>query len=382
MARLYSIDICHEHCEASGGAYRGIAIAPSPVTARRLKRYGLIWRRRPDGLDIFYSQGQARALADFMNSLPPAIRSDPPDDLFGEPLLFTMELRDPLFLNYTEAPTDIVLGRPCLFLSNRNASVSGEQEAAFTIRWDKPPYILPPSGASKLSAAPNGELLREPLLPSARERLAAAGIRDPDGGGINAWWMDSGAESAVARDEASTLVESMCPRPLGLIQLFANAPAASRATWKPEAWTGYPIDLMPPAEPTGNYDADGYLRPARYVASFPARATFWRYHFASRSDSLGSQTLSIADWAGAMIFEPAGTTILPDGTAASSFVAGASEKLRQHPTANYSLLGKPEGGRAGQRVLVQRLPTPTPDLILPDSDPDPPRIWSDIYVFL
>lgn len=383
-APMISIDIRHDYCNASGGRYEGIELAPTPVTARRLARSGLLLRERSDGVDLFFSRGQRDALSGFMASLPAPLLENALTDLFGPPMLFTMRLKSQLFFNYTEVPTGIRSGKPALLLSNRRTEIVEERVARLKIDWDSPAGTLAPHAPPVVSppprAAPAPDAKPQQMPPTAHERLerearallgdeASKAVLEPFSG----WWSESRGEVAEAQHEQANLQWRSRYLPFGLIKIFAMPPGG-----KPAAsgdWNGYPVDPHPATK-------GAYLRPTRYLVQFPARATYWRYWIASRGGGLDHDSLAITDPAKLGGFGKAEPAILPDGTEARCFTATRTLPLKQRPEAAFGLEGRTVTGGTRPRELIKRLPAPTADSILPDPHPPPGRIRSDIYVFV
>ena len=118
-AKLFGLAIRHGYCNASGGFYGGIAVSPSPVTAARLPRHGLLPRARSNGIDLLWN----------------GIRGS--DSGWSEPLLFVMSLTDGRFFNVTDLPTDSCSGRPILRYSNSSAA-AGETSASAQVLLAQP----------------------------------------------------------------------------------------------------------------------------------------------------------------------------------------------------------------------------------------------------
>jgi len=373
-APLISVDLSHDYCNAAGGKFEGIAIAPTPVTARRLSRYGLLLRRRTDGIDLFLNKAQSDALTAFIGSLSADLREDVVNDLFGAPMLFTMQLKSDLFFNYTEVPTGIRSGKPALMLTNRRSKVVGERTASLVIDWGEKFTVEP---AEPPPVAPMADLKpakTETLPPSLREKIEvklASGDGDQDEyEPLSGWWMESSGQIASATEERKNLESCSRHLPFGLLRISAMPPKGRKSS----GWNGYPVDITA---------QDGqYLQPTRYLIQFPARQTYWRYWIADRGGALDHSKLAISDPAGIAGFGDAEPDALPDGTKASCFTATRKLPLKQRPDAVFALRGTTASDGGRERELIARLPAPTPESILPDPHPPPGRTRSDIFIFV
>jgi hypothetical protein len=368
-ATLVSIDVRHDYCHAAAGVFGGIAVSPSPETAARLARWGLLARSRPDGIDILCTAGGVASLSEFLPTLPVPLPPAVQDELFGAPLLFVLELRDLQFFNFTASPTDVRSGEPLLSLSNDRIEI-GDGVASFQIAWPDPD--LGSNGAPPQNGPPSPRRSAGPLGASPRDTLSGM-LGCP----VNGWWLESRGQIADGVEERDKLAKQRQPRPFGLIEIYVAPPAEEAAP--AGGWNGYPVNLSPA-------DGQSYVTPCRYRLGFPARPTRWRYVVAGRDGKPLPATLSIVDPhdPDGAPFEPAQPRTLPDGQSAACFAAKDAIELRQHPAARFSLHGTLADRRP--RTLIDPLPAASADAIIPDPtlqpDGSPSPAWSDIYVFV
>jgi hypothetical protein len=297
--KLFGLAVRHGYCNASGGDYAGIAVSPSPVTAARLPRHGLLARLGSDGIDLVWN----------------GIRGS--GSGWSEPLLFVMGLHDQRFFNFTDLPTDTCSGRPILRYSTAGARAG---------RGSNPPQVL-----------------EREAVPAA---LGSASEEGPPQGA----WVDQRGETAAAADERKWFRSPLPDPPFGLVEV-----------------------ALPP---------DGHS--ADYVVGFEARPTWWRYLVASRGHELDLDSLTV-EHQGGIRFHRAGTRALPDGRTAAVFEPSGALLLQQRSPERLQLRGISGGGRS-TRVLVDPLPTPSAETILPEpvpaADREAQRVWSEIYVFV
>ena len=308
--RLVSIDIRHDHCNGTAnGSFREIEVAPTEQTARRLAHYGLLVRRRDDGLDILHTGAHAEALRDLLvtlrdwanGELLPAIQNR----LFP-PLLFTLRLTDPRFFNFTDTPTNAKSGRPALWLSNRKAraikSPDGQaqavpaQSARILPDWLNQDMLVGPTDppkpvdeASEPRPQKSGESsAADQAHDTLREAQPAAATKEaPDP--FAEWWFEAGGDIDAARMERLDMMAGYRPRPfpLGFVEIYLS-PAAGTRRRTADGWNGFALDFNPPADlPSGTIaEVDGYVRPSSYEIRFQARQTRWRYLVAGRGREL------------------------------------------------------------------------------------------------
>ena len=355
-----SVDVRHDFCTATGGAFEGLAIGPTPETRRRLDHWGVIHRPRADGFDLLADSSRRKALETllsgvttrFPHGLPPELEA-----LLGPPLLFRIEVREPLFFNFTEVPLDVSSGNPALYLSNREVEPAGGDSYALVVDWGGAVFVPPPPDPEPVPPPPPPP--STPLAPSPSELLAPHVEDKP------ARWLATRGEIWRAKTELADLLEQQGKLPFALLSI-------------------HPLGSSGGAEPVQLVARDGeHLRPVRYTIRFAARTTFWRYVVASRTGDFDPAGFDIVDAAGG---EPAGFTpeepvTLPDGRTAVPFVSPSAYPIARRSTTAFALRGK-SGSRGRSRLVVPRLPTPgAADSVVPDRSSGC-GVYSDMYVFV
>lgn len=365
------IDVRHSFFNSTKGMCDQIAIRPTSATARQLALFGLVARPRPDGIDILWASGlrdravaQLRPFMEHIAELPAAEGAQMAEalgqELFGQALFFTISLSNPLFANFTDMPSGFRIGDPPLLLSNRSAArrPGKDGEADLIVDWARragrgSPSTAPPAMASW---AINANARAEPAQTGAP--LVATGIASGSGG----------QKLIETRSRRFALLD------LYLVRAKGAVPAAGQ-------WDGMPISLDP-----GGHNADshggGIFHPCVYTLTFKARETRWRYFVAARSGELNTDGLAVvgpdgADARFALAPEP---RLLPDGRRAACLASLDPLPIlaRPDPLHRFSLSRTPPGGRDRPRMLVDPLPAAGIDSI----SPEPPQVWSDIYVFV
>jgi hypothetical protein len=379
-------------------------------------------RRRRDGLDVLHTGDHAAALGRFLENLrkwsPGGLPANIQNRLFWPPLLFTLRLNDPLFFNFTETPPNVRTGEPGLWLSNgraeaiRNQDGKGRamlpQTARIAVDWSRPTMLVHRKDPPKLeeegkeavvlssdlaaSAAERARDLWDDTRPDAEAKAAAESGPDP----LGQWWFEPAGDIEASKKERSDMRSGFGPRPLplGFVEIHLS-PAAGTSRRESDAWYGFPLDLDPPESLPGGATADsgGYVRPSRYEIRFEARKTRWRYLVAGRRRGLDETRFSISDSDRKHKFHRRGHAVLPSGEKAIRFESREALPLKQRAKRTFALYGPPEAGSDRERKLIDPLPVPTADLILPDPHPPPAAgaapaaapartVWSEIYVFV
>jgi hypothetical protein len=386
------VDVRHAFCNRTGEKCDHLTLAPTAETSRRLAMFGMAARWRPDGMDILWNTRQrdqalklAKGLRAMFDAEPEGGRGLLVDtvsaSLFEPPLLFTVTLSNPEFVNLTKMPSDALMGDPPLLLSNRNSAHLDEAagRADLVVDWEmritRPPDDAPRAAFSSdalQAAKPSPRTKKQPTPPEAEPVVPASG--------------------AAARESRELFRRS---RHFALLELhFTRAPGREPGGAE---WDGMPLDLYPGASSAAKTRKPGqsaYLRPCTYTIRFEARETRWRYFIAARDGSLpDAESLRIlVDREDAGFRAAKERHVLPDGRPALCLARSAALPLQARPEKIFSLVGIPRG-RAREGTLISRLPSAgTASISLqaagadqPSEPPragEPPPAWSDIYVFL
>jgi hypothetical protein len=360
--RCISIDIRHQFYNRSGGVCTDIAVEPTRRTLERLALYGYVVRRRADGIDLFWDTAVKAQANDIFAKLQRRFGQVPQDvwaRLYEPPLLFALHLANPRFAVFTEMPTDHRIGDPPLRLSSRVNVPGAVGEAALTIDWDtrlNRPSIVDTRGMEGVGTS---------VPPEKDEQDEKEPPPDP------------AKQGPAAQERMQVERQSQA---LALLDLhFTRADPAPF-----EGWDGMSVDRAPKTPRSGKPD---FFRPVTYTIQFAARATRWRYFVAARSGTLDNASLSVvaSDGSDAGFRLDDAPHLLPDGRPAACLTGDAPRAILASPEAQLALTGKPLGGRSYPRVLVDRLPGPATDSVIPAAPPrsgQPPPAWSDIYVFV
>ncbi|MCD2324186.1 hypothetical protein LQ953_09200 [Sphingomonas sp. IC-56] len=336
-----SVTVRHGFHNHADGGCNDLAIEPTPETRRRLRLFGLLARTRIGGIDLLWDAAvrtQAQTLLAEVATRYGSVPAEVQARLFTPPLLFTCRLLDPRFANFTDLPTGLRIGDPPLLLSTRRAAGS-----ALALDWRR-------------------TVRRQSLLLQGGMEQRDSVVHEPD---------------PDAEDEA---LPALHPADRERQALYARS----------QCFALLEFHLVPKRALEGSSDlvfdpapADGrtFFRALYYTLNFAPRPTRWRYLIAARSGTLAPETLRIVTRDGedaGFVLDDAPAT-LPDGRPAARLCARDPRPLLARPQAELRLEGKPLAGRVRTRTLVERLPGPTAERILPAGQAPP---WSDIYVFL
>lgn len=329
-----AIDLRHEYeavAGAAAGACRDLIVEPSALTAARLERYGLLTRTRADGLDLLIPAHAASALREAAVAAADKRGIAPP---FGPPLLFTLRIVQPDFLNVTQLPARSGRGGKPLRLSNADNEPSTHERATLTMG--------PPDDASKRETARNaGET----------------------GLGPKGWWSESKGEEAAAGEEEAEILSRVAAAPFALLKLHLAPFGRGNGLF--------------PFQPA----AEDPVARVRYELVFEARRTRWRYVVVDRAGTLDVERLAIAESGGtAQPFRrERPDPQVPGGARTAAFLSDAALPVLRRPRARFRLEGIPRAGRRSIRPLVDPLPAPGAQSVTARADG---ADLSEIYVFV
>lgn len=348
-----SVDVRHQFCAHSDQAFAGLSFSPGPRTAVRLHEWGMLFRPRADGFDLICDSGRWNALEALLaaiaaratGGLPPGLA----DSLLGPPLLFFASLADSLFLNFTDVPADHAIGAPVLWLSNRDAS-PGDGPDSYRLRVDWTKVGDEPAG----SAAPPPAT--QPPAPSPSGLLASEFGIDPGP------WSATGRDQLLGAEEAASLLRPATVPHFAVLAI-------------------YPSGAGEGAEPVRSGPGGSSARKVRYLLSFAARSSYWRYIVASRKGSIDGENYAIVDngTGERAAFDPGAAVTLPDGRTAISFVSAEPRLTARQPTADLGLQRRSDT-LPRRQMVIPRLPAPGPDT--PVARGEAGQFRSDIYVFV
>lgn len=347
-SRIVSIDVRHGfHNRADGdrtpGPCTDVAIAPTERTAERLARYGLLVRRRPDGIDILATGAQADALADAVE----AIAAAPGDLMEGvrrllePPLVFTVSLRDPAFLNVTALPPGAGRGQACLLFSNRGnqAAAPAAGEATFPL-----PASLAWEDASRDADDPKP---RQAALEAASRRAGLSGA---------AMLYEPSASVLAGEEERRALLSDLGGSPFGLVEVHLVAPEDAPGGGL------YPVQARAEAPASPGAAGRGHVTPVRYTIAFEPRRTQWRYVVVDSRGALEADSLAVRDDARPHIsFAREAGPAVPGAASVTALTSDEALPFLEHPPSHFRLDGRTRKGGRNARPLLDPLPAAARD---------------------
>jgi len=423
--RLMSVSVRHDFYGRSG-LCRDFVITPTAATQTLLRNLGLVAKPRPGGFDVFYHGSRAAALVRHLcnrrddHQRPGSLDLPRIQSSSWSRLTLTFTLDNQLFTNFTEMPFAIRPGCDCLYLSNRDAS-AGDGTVRLTVRWkDAIPtqqatfssayqhLLTPPnaqhavvydvSGRAFLCAdkpperpakkdADKPELPAKPaprqehphtvrsigMIPGSNLHLDMT--REP--AGRYSYAITTDEPGAKPGTENAFLYTGTDHVPLLMADLFFDGPDNSLGgDW-------FPVKLPEkfPNDATQQAVMRDYIKPRHYEIHFEARKTIWTYYVVLPAGSTAANSLSIeaASKDGPTFGRPARTTLA--GRPASIFTARTARKLQSRPDVALRLRGAGANGSGSARILLDRLPLPSAETIIPPPKPDKPAA-SEVFVYL
>jgi hypothetical protein len=183
--------------------------------------------------------------------------------------------------------------------------------------------------------------------------------------------------------EKPFLYTGMDDAPLLMVDLFLDRPS----DWSGGDW--FPIKLRQetlPKKATEQSVVKHYVTPRDYEIHFEARETIWTYYVVLPAGSTASDSLSIEvvkaepprDGA-PLTFVRSSTTLA--GRPASVFTAERPWRLQSRSDVSLRLRGAGAYGGGSDRILLDRLPLPSAETILPPRTADGHAV-SEVFVYL
>jgi hypothetical protein len=422
--RLMSLSVRHDFYGRSG-LCPDFVITPSAATQILLRNLGLVAKPRPSGFDVFYHGSRAAALVRHLCNRRDDHQRPGPLDLprmqssSWSRLTLTFALDNELFTNFTEMPFAMRPGRDCLYLSNRDAS-AGDGTVRLTVRWNDaiatqqatfssayqhlrtPPnaqhaVFYDASGRAILCAekpaTTHSDKPDVPAKPTPRQEQAAKPSQHPptlpsigmmpgsnlhldmtrQPAGCYSYAITTDEPGAKPGAEKAFLYTGTDHVPLLMVDLFFDGPENSSGS------DPFPVKL--PKTFPENAVMRNYIRPRHYEIHFEARKTIWTYYVVLPAGSTASNSLSIeATSKDAPTFgRPTRTTLA--GRPASIFTARSARKLQSRSDVALRLRGAGANGSGSARILLDRLPLPSAETIIPPPKPDKPAA-SEVFVYL
>jgi hypothetical protein len=415
--RLMSLSVRHDFYGPTGPCH-DFVITPTAATQILLRNLGLVAKPRPGGFDVFYHSSRAAAIVRHLCNR----RDDHGTQQFDldrlkssswDRLTLTFTLDNPLFTNFTEMPfTKIRPGRDCLYVSNHAAGV-GDGAVRLAVDWRSavtiqatqqvtfsPAYLhlstpaeatqvvfYDSSGRAFLRAKkgykpPKPFTKPDPMPPVTGldpSRHAHLDMTRSAAGRYS--YIATGNNKKKIGGETHFLYTGMDNAPLLMVDLFLDGPHGPVSL--PKSWP-QKFDKSPGKDVAAKCKKR-YIAARDYEIHFEARKTIWTYYIVLPSGSPASNNLSIEvvkavppqDDGPPLTFVRSSTTLA--GRPASVFTAERPWQLQSRHNVSLRLRGAHDSGSS--RILLDRLPLPSAETILPPRTADGHAV-SEVFVYL
>lgn len=319
------LSVVMRHAYFTDGRLCQLAAQPTPATAERLRRMGLLLKTLPDGFLVLASQPGVRPLVE-------------------EPLLFSLRVLDPYFVNYSDLPLLAGLAHtyclgppvadpPALRLHTGPVVGAADQLLLQPLQFQQ--VVVPAAGTTAvLSRYPAGPVLWQQPVPAQATRVAI----DVRLWGSGRYQLQVGEETVLFYADDYLAAQ----RPWGLLAF--DAAVLTTAT------------------------------PLAYTLSFAARPTYWQYQLVARRAPLPTALAVEGD--ATINF----TEVLPTSGATTCFRASQSIALAQRYSRPPLQLTAAVGPR--RQVLWPVLPQASPQALKPEQSNNTTLFLSDIFVSL
>jgi hypothetical protein len=416
--RLISLSVRHEFYGAAH-ACPDFAITPTASTNTLLRNLGLIAKPRSDGIDIYYHTGRTAQILQYLWKRRRDHR-DAHSSEFDLPrigtaswtrLTLAFTLDNPLFTNFTDMPFSIGPNTHCLYLSNLAVDPS-DRPVPLTVDWSQAiaAQEITFSAAHVRIPTPNDATYATIYDRSGRAILIADKNYDPDaktqspnpqvprrvrlipGKDIN---LDMATELAglysytIRTDksgiETQFFYSGTQATPLLMADLFfdgADSPHGENNRFPVTLPDNLPDAVVRPTSPwAANLAAQQYFKPIDYEIGFRARKTIWTYYVVLPKTTAADGLSIEAGSPNAPTFTGPHPVTLVTGRPAHKFVAKTTCALQSRSDVSLRLRGARTEGSESTRVLLERLPLPSAELMpLQQLAEGPAR--SDVFVYL
>lgn len=425
---LARVSVRHGYYDAVGGACPDFVFQPTANTALLMKRLGLLFRAEETGFSVLYNTVRTEQLLDFVDS-DRGLRNES-----WTRLCFTMTLRNPWFVNFTELPIDTNPAYRNLYLTNREAHAEPDGSVVL-VRGSRVTgaELLPVTGGQFVEAVDDDVNCVKVLAVSGEMVICKPRCVTPEAARSKTPDQFDCADAATRPDDAvcsTRLHLDVTTRPEDMYQVETVRNDGSPSSVSQFLYTAaYPVPLgfveLLLARPRKGYPGVYPVRdlgkptaaivPVSYVVPFDARSTWWSYYVVDGTAAgAGGKALRIRQVdrrrgePRAAFLGPCRVT-LAGGRQAWRFVSRTALPLALRSPLNLQLVRRRDDG--GLDTVMQRLPVaggqqvlpmsstpageqPRPGLVDPDGrcrklqdslargDPDsgPPRNSSDIFV--
>jgi hypothetical protein len=415
--RLMSLSVRHDFY-GPAGLCRDFVIAPTAATQILLRNLGLVAKPRPGGFDVFYHSSRAGAIVRHLcnrrddHGFEPLFDLDRLKSSSWDRLTLTFTLDNPLFTNFTEMPfAKIRPGRDCLYVSNHGAG-AGDGAVRLAVDWHSaittqatqqvtfsPAYLhlstpkhatqvvfYDSSGRAFLRAEkgykpPEPFTEPDPIPPVTGLDPKRHAHLDMTRSAAGRYSYIASNKSKKLGDETHFLYTGMDQAPLLMVDLFLDGPDGPVNLPKPwpkqfDKFAGKDVAAL----------CKKYYFAARdYEIHFEARKTIWTYYVVLPPGSPASSDLSIEivkaippqDGGPPLSFARSSTSLA--GRPAAVFTAERPWQLQSRHNVSLRLRGGHDSGSS--RILLDRLPLPSAETILPPRTTDGHAV-SEVFVYL
>jgi hypothetical protein len=372
---LFSVVMRHPYF--SDERLRVLTAQPTPATAMRLRRFGVLYRTQPDGFVLLYAAPGA-------GTVPPAGTLVLPPGLF--PLLFSLVLRDPYLPNYSDLPLAASSGAGptayCLAPAPAPGGTGLQQGPAVGADDQLPLRPL----QFTLPVAPSNEA--RPVRLFAYRQASAQEARRATPDGFVEVEVPAEIMPAVVPAQAASLPVDLRPWGSGRYRLQVGTGK------QPQAQTFFADDYLSFARPWGQLEIGAHGAPplgTDYTLQFATRATYWHYHVVARHRPLPTD-MSIVGGAG-LVFKNARSK-LDTITSKSQALTGAESsenktvieaqaeqlfaQLYNMLPYQLSVIDLDANGQKRPSIVHPALPNATPHTLRLEGS----KVISDIFVYI
>lgn len=356
---LLDVSLRHEYFH-NGLAHPALDVLPTRRCSLHLQDHGLMFRKTERGFLLLYpslEDGQAPGAPQFpLAQLPP--------------LQFVLRAKNVDLLQYVSLP--VPAGRSLYAFHNRHTFVG-------------PPHPLThPDGGGYASADDRWTLVGNPLSLSLATQAAEEELHLFGDGGEVLWYGTIEAKGSPAQLSLQVALDDY----VGTVRLVRSHGPDWSGYVDPELVRQQAFGVLTlttdAGVPSGQrfVDGNGHPVPQSFELAFRKPQTHWRYLVVPRNGGFDPNQARIAGGEPVAFGNGPGVASNSSrelaGETAFLFESAQPMPLQQQPITDIELQPKP--GQGGSKALIAQLPNPRLDALR--YDPQQPKFYSDIYVYV
>lgn len=317
-------------------------IVPTPESKALMQRADMLYKIRPDGLDVRYNTNREEIL----NLL---VRENP-----AAKLSFACYVKNPLFFNFTELPVEFK-GYGLIW-----DNLTPHQDKDAKLSW----CISPKNTINELDLLPSWHKLFEEKYADSPHEVLAEHLQS--------------SEKQLLHWEGVNM-PAFAPPQYGVYEVFVDAQKKGNYlyTWTDRAALPFAYLEIHLAKGQKPIFMDGRVQPIQYEVCFEARTSYWRYLILPRHLKDFAKLLVLGERENKELFEFKDKRLVA-GQEAHCFEAKKPLPMTERAQYNFQLQKLQTGGLP--KIVLDKLPVASFQNLKPNGREKNSKIFSEIFV--